>query len=194
MENSNDIISSELIKKNGFDFFKWLYENSNNFKILPRDNDINWQLLAENSSLNAYLKINSEEGFYWANTAIFIKEKLSEKNKSFVKYSLLRDTMFIRAWYIKEHGILKGDSIRDIDILIMFILDNLPFSLEIARKHALELKNKLSDKSILDDKDALELLKKLRFIKNNLLVVKSIINLVSNKELLDWFNILEDLP
>jgi hypothetical protein len=147
------------------------------------DEYFNWELLAFTAAARAH----EERSLPWARLALMVYEALAERASDRERHSFMLSAMNLRASMIREFGSREGDDVLDSEIITAWFQRIATLSIEEAARASSE------DLSTLP----LELLRKLRDIKNALNVVALVAEtgaLQKHPELESWLQLRLGLP
>ncbi|PTL83827.1 hypothetical protein [Vitiosangium sp. GDMCC 1.1324] len=144
----------------------------------------NWDGFAFTAAAQA----RRERSLLWANIALRVYEGLVEREPDWAAESRTQSAMYLRAWMICELGVREGDTVLDPEVIVTWFRRTATLSFE-------EVVQWVSPLDLLTT--PIDMLRKLRSIKNALNVVRAICKsgvLQKHPELVGWLRIRRRLP
>ncbi|HZS10408.1 MAG TPA: hypothetical protein VFD58_36600 [Blastocatellia bacterium] len=160
--------------------------------------DFNLSRLAEIAALKARQSADKnllQPSIDWAGISMSIYNRLASDISSEAAQPFIHSTMMLKAYLITRLGAIKDHPILGVNHIIKWFFDALPTNIsEAKRKSAIW---RASGESSLGKELKLKDIKELRWIKNQLTVIKLLTEskiLVPNSNLNKWISLWEQLP
>jgi len=153
--------------------------------------DFNWLLLADVSSESAR-KGENNAGLFdrtWAEVATAIYDRLAEaaeQKKPGSGESVRISSMMLRAGAIAKYGVIRNDSVLDVNLILQWFWDNIKESRQDVEQKAANWKTL-----------PIQEIRELRQLKNRLKVIAALASsdkYVLDEELKAWLSLREKLP